>query len=68
MGKRKHLHRLPPLTDYRVRRLRARVPLDVLAVTAHIPSATLSRFERGEYPLSEAQLARLEKALAGVEK
>jgi hypothetical protein len=66
MGKQKH-RRLPPLSDHRVRRLRARIPLDVLAVQAGIPSASLSRFERGEHPLAEDQLGRLEKALREVE-
>jgi len=68
MGKRKHDRRLPVLTTYRLRRLRVRIPLDVLAVRARIPSASLSRFERGEHPLTEVQLARLERALAEVEK
>jgi transcriptional regulator with XRE-family HTH domain len=62
---RQQKHRLlPPLSDHRIRRLKARLPLDVLAVRAGIPSASLSRFERGEHPLAEAQLARLEQALA----
>lgn len=68
MVKQKHDRRLPPLTDHRLRRLRARIPLDVLAVRASIPSASLSRFERGEHPLTEVQLARLERALAEAEK
>lgn len=54
---------LPPLSDHRLRRLRARVPLDVLAVRAGIPPASLSRFERGEHPLAGEQLARLEAEL-----
>jgi transcriptional regulator with XRE-family HTH domain len=62
MTKRKH-RRLPPLTDFRIRRLKARLPLDVLAVQSGVPSASLSRFERGEHSLSQAQLTRLEKAL-----
>lgn len=64
MRQQKQDRRLPPLSDYRIRRLRARIPLDVLAVRAGIPSASLSRFERDEHPLTEAQLHRLEKALA----
>ena len=67
MAKRKH-RRLPPLTDFRIRRLRARLPLDVLAVQSGVPSASLSRFERGEHQLTGPQLACLERALAEAEK
>jgi hypothetical protein len=55
--------RLPPLSDHRLRRLRARLPLDVLAVRAGLPTASLSRFERGQGRLSDEQLARLESTL-----
>jgi len=68
MPKQKHDRRLPPLTDYRIRRLRARVPLDVLAVTAGIPTASLSRFERGEHDLTADQLTRLERTLSEAER
>lgn len=67
MPKQKHDRQLPPLTDYRIRRLRARIPLDVLAVTAGIPTASLSRFERGEHPLTDDQQVRLEQALREAE-
>jgi hypothetical protein len=67
MAKRKHDRRLPPLTDYRIRRLRARIPLDVLAVSAGIPTASLSRFERGEHALTTEQLGLLEAVLAQIE-
>lgn len=62
-----HLRRLPALTEFRLRRLRVRLPLELLAAQADIPSASLSRFERGEHPLAERQLARLEAALAKAE-
>lgn len=55
--------RLPELRDFRLRRLRARLPLEVLAVKAGIPGATLSRFERGLYSLDDERLRRLESAL-----
>jgi len=67
MAKQKHLHRLPPLSEFRLRRLRLQVPLDVLAVEAGLPSASLSRFERNEHPLSDEQRERLEKTLARME-
>jgi hypothetical protein len=60
--------RLPPLTDFRLRRLRARLPLDVLAVSADVPSASLSRFERGEHDLTAEQRQRLEDALTEAEQ
>jgi transcriptional regulator with XRE-family HTH domain len=66
MGKQKHDRQLPPLSKHRVRRLRARIPLEVLAVEAGIPSASLSRFERGEHQLLPDQLARLEDVLKNV--
>lgn len=66
--KQKHLRRLPELTDYRIRRLRARLPLEVLAVRAGLPTATLSRFERGEHNMTAEQLSRLESALGEAEQ
>jgi hypothetical protein len=68
MRKQKHDRRLPPLGKHRIRRLRARVPLEVLAVKAQIPSASLSRFERGEHTLAPDQLDRLERALSDVDQ
>ncbi len=64
MRQQQHDRRLPPANDYRIQRIRARVPLEVLAVRAGIPSASLSRFERGERDLSPEQLARLDDALS----
>jgi transcriptional regulator with XRE-family HTH domain len=70
MKEQKHHHQdrqLPPLSEYRLRRLRARLPLDVLAVRAGIPFSSLSRFERGEHALSPEQLSCLEETLRKAE-
>jgi hypothetical protein len=58
---------LPELTEYRLRRLRLRIPLDVLAVRAGIPAANLSRFERNEKLLPPDQLASLDSTLREAE-
>jgi hypothetical protein len=68
MEQQQHLRRLPALTEYRLRRLRVRLPLEILAAQAGIPSASLSRFERGAGSLTPEQSARLEAALAQSER
>jgi hypothetical protein len=68
MQQQQPLRRLPPLTDHRLRRLRARLPLEVLAVRACIPTATLSRFERGAASLTPDQLSRLDATLRAIEE
>jgi hypothetical protein len=42
------------------------MPLEVTAVKAGIPSASLSRFERGEHQLSSDQVRRLNHVLETV--
>lgn len=58
---------LPPLTDWRERRLKIRKPLEIIAVEAGIPGSTLSAFERGVGHLGPAQLERLVKTLGRYE-
>jgi hypothetical protein len=58
---------LPALSDRRLRRLRLRIPLEILAVRADVPMASLSRFERGEGTLTPAQFQRVEAAMTALE-
>lgn len=59
--------RLPPLSAARVRRLQARIPLEILAAQAGVPLASLSRHERNEKALPPDALRRVEEALLHLE-
>jgi hypothetical protein len=56
-------NRIPRQTPPRRERLEIGVPLTVLAVTAHIPASTLSKFERGLVELTPAEEERRRSAL-----
>lgn len=59
--------RLPPLSELRLRRLRARLPLEILARDANVPFSTIARAEREEKDLSPDQRERVERVLAELE-
>jgi hypothetical protein len=54
---------LPPLSDARLERLRARVPLVALSARSGVPLTTLSQAERGLRQLSEPQEKAIREAL-----
>lgn len=54
---------LPPLTDARLLRLRARVPLVALAAESGVPLVVISEWERGLREISGAQQEAVRAAL-----
>jgi transcriptional regulator with XRE-family HTH domain len=54
---------LPPLTEQRIARLRARLPLAVVAVRSGVPLTSLSEWERGRRNLPEDTVERIRRVI-----